>query len=321
MAKDKKSFIAYCDWLETFEELTDEEAGKLVKHLLRYVNDQNPVTEDKLTKMCFIPIQQSLKRDLKKYEGYVQKQRENGAKGGRPKSGGLTDIDGNIVPKKSKHGHFIYLIYDKVRTLYKIGETKDLIQRRYDIKEPTSNLIVFCFGMADAFQCQKLESQILEEFREFSVGGDWFDFNDSHAYIIKKLISQKTQAFLEIPKKADSDSVSDSVNEFFNNKELDMVFCDFIEHREQIKAKMTPLAITKMTNKLLNYETGIAIKMLNKSIENGWKGVFELDEKESSISKNEAEEIDIAIIKNARDVQFNNNNTDVAENNRLRGLS
>jgi hypothetical protein len=220
MAKDKKSFIAYCDWLETFEELTDEEAGKLVKHLLRYVNDQNPITEDKLTKMCFIPIQQSLKRDLKKYEGYVQKQRENGAKGGRPRK-----------PKKPKPFS----------------------------ENPTK------------------------------------------------------------PKKADS--VSDSVNEFFNNKELDMVFCDFIEHREQIKAKMTPLAITKMINKLLNYETGIAIKMLNKSIENGWKGVFELDEKESSISKNEAEEIDIAIIKNARDVQFNNNNTDVAENNRLRGLS
>jgi hypothetical protein len=42
MAEGKKSFIAYADWLETFEELTDEEAGKLVKHLFRYVNDQDP---------------------------------------------------------------------------------------------------------------------------------------------------------------------------------------------------------------------------------------------------------------------------------------
>lgn len=85
MAKDKKSFVAYCDWIDSFEELSDEEAGKLIKHLFRYVNDKNPEAPDKLTKMCFIPIQQALKRDLKKYETYINKQSENGSKGGRPR--------------------------------------------------------------------------------------------------------------------------------------------------------------------------------------------------------------------------------------------
>lgn len=86
MAKDKKSFVAYCDWLESFEELTDEEAGRLAKHLFRYVNDLNPEAPDKITKMCFIPIKQSLKRDLVKYEERAGRARENGAKGGRPKT-------------------------------------------------------------------------------------------------------------------------------------------------------------------------------------------------------------------------------------------
>ena len=86
MAENKKSFVAYCDWQETFEELSNEEAGKLVKHLFNYVNDKNPEASDKLTKMCFIPIKQSLKRDLKKYESYVNKQKANGSKGGRPKT-------------------------------------------------------------------------------------------------------------------------------------------------------------------------------------------------------------------------------------------
>jgi hypothetical protein len=86
MAKDKKSFVAYCDWLESFEELTDEEAGRLAKHLFRYVNDLNPEPPDKITKMCFIPIKQSLKRDLVKYEERADRARENGAKGGRPKT-------------------------------------------------------------------------------------------------------------------------------------------------------------------------------------------------------------------------------------------
>jgi hypothetical protein len=84
MAENKKSFLAYCDWIDVFEELEDEEAGRLVKHLFRYVNDLNPVSEDKYTKLCFISIKQTLKRDLKKYKSYVDKQKANGKKGGRP---------------------------------------------------------------------------------------------------------------------------------------------------------------------------------------------------------------------------------------------
>lgn len=48
MAENKKSFLMYCDWKETFESLTDEEAGKLIKHFYRYVNDENPVSDNRL---------------------------------------------------------------------------------------------------------------------------------------------------------------------------------------------------------------------------------------------------------------------------------
>ena len=85
MAENKKSFISYCEWQETFEELPDDVAGALIKHIFRYVNDENPETDNLIVKMCFIPIKQTLKRDLKKYECYIDKQRLNGAKGGRPK--------------------------------------------------------------------------------------------------------------------------------------------------------------------------------------------------------------------------------------------
>ena len=102
MAENKKSFVAYCDWQETFEELSDEEAGKLVKHLFNYVNDKNPETSDKLTKMCFIPIKQSLKRDLKKYETYKEKQSINGKKGGRPKNPTLSEITQPFIEKPKK---------------------------------------------------------------------------------------------------------------------------------------------------------------------------------------------------------------------------
>lgn len=88
MAEKKNSFIAYCDWVDIFEELSDEEAGRLAKHLWRYVNDKNPESEDRAVNLCFISIKKALKRDLEKYNTYIQKQRNNGLKGGRPKNPG-----------------------------------------------------------------------------------------------------------------------------------------------------------------------------------------------------------------------------------------
>jgi len=85
MAQDKKSIIVYADWQEQFDSLTDEEAGKLIKHFFAYVNDQNP-TSDRLTELMFIPLKKALKRDLRKYESYIDKQKSNGKKGGRPKT-------------------------------------------------------------------------------------------------------------------------------------------------------------------------------------------------------------------------------------------
>jgi len=68
MAKDKKSFILYADQIEHFEDLTDEEAGQLIKHVFRYVNDQNPEAPNRIIQIAFNPVKQQLKRDLKTYE-------------------------------------------------------------------------------------------------------------------------------------------------------------------------------------------------------------------------------------------------------------
>jgi len=85
MAENKKSVLIYVEWVSIFDELTDDEAGKLIKHLFRYVNDINPEPPDRLTKLLFEQIKQALKRDLKKYEAICLRNKENGSKGGRPK--------------------------------------------------------------------------------------------------------------------------------------------------------------------------------------------------------------------------------------------
>lgn len=80
MAKDKNSFLIYCDIIHTVEKLDDLQAGKLFKHLLKYVNDQNPIAEDIVTEIAFEPIRQSLKRDLVKYESIRERNSENAKK-------------------------------------------------------------------------------------------------------------------------------------------------------------------------------------------------------------------------------------------------
>ena len=86
MAEGKKSFLLYCDLIHTVNLLSDEKAGELFKHVLDYVNDKNPKTECPFIKLTFEPIKQSLKRDLKKYEKIVGRNRLNGSLGGRPKN-------------------------------------------------------------------------------------------------------------------------------------------------------------------------------------------------------------------------------------------
>jgi len=86
MAENKNKIVFYADWKDSFNHLTDEEAGKLIKHFFAYVNDENPKLEDRLLIASWIPIEKTLKRDLKKWEQFVNKQSINGKKGGRPKT-------------------------------------------------------------------------------------------------------------------------------------------------------------------------------------------------------------------------------------------
>ena len=80
MANEKKSFLLYCDIIHTVEQLTDEQAGDLFRHILRYVNDQDPQSNSVITKIAFEPIKQALKRDLDKYKSICERNSDNAKK-------------------------------------------------------------------------------------------------------------------------------------------------------------------------------------------------------------------------------------------------
>lgn len=84
MAENKSSFIIYTDWKQDFEFLTNDEAGKLIKHLLQFASDENPTmeNEDRLLQFAAQKMKAVMKKDLKKYEAVVKKRSDAGKKGG-----------------------------------------------------------------------------------------------------------------------------------------------------------------------------------------------------------------------------------------------
>jgi hypothetical protein len=91
----KKSFVLYTDQREVFDELSDEDAGRLIKHIFSYVNDENPSTDDILIKVAFLPIKTQLKRDLKMWDEKKQQRAEAGRKGGVAKASNAKQILAN----------------------------------------------------------------------------------------------------------------------------------------------------------------------------------------------------------------------------------
>lgn len=78
MAENKKSFLLYCDLIHTVDKLPNDKAGELFKHILMYVNDKNPNTEDLIIQLAFEPVKQQLKRDLVKYQEIKEKRKKAG---------------------------------------------------------------------------------------------------------------------------------------------------------------------------------------------------------------------------------------------------
>lgn len=73
----KKSIIIYADCIAILEELTYEQAGRLFKAILSYVNDE-PVTEtedDPAVKMAFKVLKNQIDRDSDKYAEKCEKNR------------------------------------------------------------------------------------------------------------------------------------------------------------------------------------------------------------------------------------------------------
>lgn len=81
---EKKSFFLFKDSLNVLDDLSDKKAGKLFKAIRNY-QDSSIMPNEFWLKMALKPFVNQFIRDNKQYETICKKNKNNGAKGGRPK--------------------------------------------------------------------------------------------------------------------------------------------------------------------------------------------------------------------------------------------
>lgn len=84
MSNSRKSFLLHFDSLCILDDLTDEQSGKLLKAMRDY-HLGHELNLDPLLKIAFSPFKNQFIRDDEKYQEVVERNKNNGSKGGRPK--------------------------------------------------------------------------------------------------------------------------------------------------------------------------------------------------------------------------------------------
>lgn len=156
----KKSFNLYTDLIQLvngsnvhnveIEPMTDDEAGKLFRWILEYVNDLHPAVPKEI-KFAVVQVKKQLDDDLEKYKKQCAINQANGAKGGRPKKTeenpknplGFQKTDQN--PTKAKKPD-----KDKDKDIYNndLSISKDISKSSGEVSQekPTPLIILPCIG-------------------------------------------------------------------------------------------------------------------------------------------------------------------------------
>jgi len=85
MTKQRSSLLLHFDSLEILDELSDEEAGQLFKAIKSH-HSGGELSLSPLVRVAFSSFKNQFARDDKKYQETVIRNKNNGLKGGRPKS-------------------------------------------------------------------------------------------------------------------------------------------------------------------------------------------------------------------------------------------
>ena len=166
-----------------------------------------------------------------------------------------------------------------------VQDLQALLEKRYIYQFDNGVIVIKHWRMANALRKDRYTPTAFQE--ELSK----LDIKDNGAYtwlpdgcqVVAERLPQDSIGKDSIGK--DSKKSNKVARVYFENETLNNTFLDYMEMRKKIKAPMTDraiqLAINKL-NKLSNGDNDKAIKILEQSIMNSWKGLFELKEEKKT---------------------------------------
>lgn len=87
----KNSFVMYTDYMEQINLLDMEQRGMLFTAIMQYASGEILPEMDGMTAMAFSFIKSRMDKDFEKYQQTVEKRKEAGKLGGRPKANGFEE--------------------------------------------------------------------------------------------------------------------------------------------------------------------------------------------------------------------------------------
>lgn len=209
MAENKKSFVLYSDQKSIIDMLPDELAGKLLKHIYAYVNDENPVTDNPMVALAFEPIKLQLKRDLQKWE----ETKDNFSKAGKASA---------QARKIKKQQLYVIECSGNNERFIKVGITDNSISQRYSSIAGGNKSIPYNFDVIGQHFFAEgeispidLEMLISQNFKKYSpkihFAGHMECFNVSDKEALINFIQHRSTSFNIVQQTPTNPTVNDNV--------------------------------------------------------------------------------------------------------------
>jgi uncharacterized protein DUF6291 len=101
MAKDKKSFVLYHSFYDVIKDMSDQDAGLLLKAVFEYHINNLEIELPPVLKMAFQFIKSQLDRDRVKYQATCEKRATAGSKGGKQKQANVANASKSSKSKQN----------------------------------------------------------------------------------------------------------------------------------------------------------------------------------------------------------------------------
>jgi hypothetical protein len=135
MKTEKKSFLFYHSWKSSIDLIDDSTLRKFVTNLISYHEGAELVLESVEDNLLWNGVLPALELNNLKYHERIEKNRENGKKGGRPRKINAKKEEPNGLSDKPKKPNGLF---DKPK---KPDNSKELIVNRKNLNENTEEII------------------------------------------------------------------------------------------------------------------------------------------------------------------------------------